>query len=165
MTGTVGDLVLAPYHEDQVINITGSPCILASSLQGKLDQLQDPEEHEFGLPILSHGRTVGHILAAALQNALNGLEDPRFTLCLLSSEAPSYPQEEAAWNGYMVDFTPYVKQLTFTFEANTKQAFAYDCFRKLELDYLYIVRNGKYMGLVSSSCSLRSHVVLSALQR
>lgn len=65
----------------------------------------------------------------------------------------------------MVDFTPYVEQSTVTFEANMKQSFAYDCFRKLGLGYLYVVRNGKYMGLVSSSCSSRSHVVLNALQK
>ena len=63
-----------------------------------------------------------------------------------------------------MDFTSYIEESPIVFEATTKQAFAYDCFKKLEFEFMYIVQEGKYRGLVSFSRSSHSGVILIKVQ-
>lgn len=108
LTGMLGDLTPAKYHEDQVIDITSSPIIPASDLQKKLNLLQEAGEQDIGLPIISQESLVGFISAVTLASALNKIEDHTHTACLMSTKRSSYPQQGTTWHGDEADLTSYV---------------------------------------------------------
>lgn len=126
-------------------------------------------ELDSGLPILRDGILTGLIPAPDLEYALDTLgDDEEGTTCCMASDAAAaiYDSENEA-EGTQVDFTRYidpVSQVNFPFgisvlTINVIQApisldihspidLVYQCFTKLGLRYLCVLRDGQYAGLV-----------------
>lgn len=112
LIGTLSELTPAKYHEDQVINITNSPIIPACDLQRKLNLLQEAGEQDTGLPIILQGALTGFIPAAILESALNKIENPTHTACLISTTNYSHPQyQDPTWQ---VDLTSSIDPVSIS---------------------------------------------------
>lgn len=143
--------------ESRVIDITSSPLVPATTLREKLDTLQVAGELDGGLPIVRDGVLVGLIPAPDLEFALDKLEGTEDDcLCLMSPNVGWAMGMGAGTDGNeddgsldRTDFTPYVDPSPVTLDIHSPMDLVYECFVKLGLRYICVLRDGKYAGLVS----------------
>ncbi|KKY22895.1 putative chloride channel protein 3 [Diplodia seriata] len=148
-TSQLGDIT-PRVREERLIDITNSPLVAAQHLRYQLQHLHMGGELDGGLPIIRDGILVGLIPAPDLEFALDKLQNEENTLCLMSPEVgwnareqPSDEQEEDP-----TDFTPFIDPSPVSLEYRSPMDLVYECFVKLGLRYICVLRDGRYAGLV-----------------
>jgi chloride channel 3/4/5 len=152
-TSELGDITPRVRH-GHVIDISEESLIPASELRDKQRGLQITGELDSGLAIIKHGVLVGLIPAPDLEFALDKLENEENTLCLMSPQvdwaAGREPHGEESQMLYdPSDFTPYIDPAPVSLDVHSPMDLVYECFVKLGLRYICVLRDGKYAGLVS----------------
>jgi chloride channel 3/4/5 len=153
-TTELGDIVPRHLREEQIIDISQSPLIAATQLREQLNYLHMSGVLDGGLPIVRDGILVGLIPAPDLEFALDRLENEANSLCLMSSGAEWRGMEGSGSNEDEdedpTDFTSYIDPAPVSLDVHSPMDLVYECFVKLGLRYICVLRDGKYAGLVSS---------------
>lgn len=186
MPGTLGSMPCIKCPVDRVIDITNSSTVPANELRRKLDLLQIEGMNDGGLPVISHGALVGLVPAVAVKSVLKETKEITDSTYLLSTQGYGYSQEGTTSHGHEVDLTFYIDkvrlcssngfqanviahftQSPIVLEADTPIQFVYECFRNLGLSHLCVVRDGKFIGLVSELliCVLKKVNAITVGQR
>ncbi|KAF1808877.1 hypothetical protein P152DRAFT_452526 [Eremomyces bilateralis CBS 781.70] len=171
-TSELADLVSPRLHRHRVIDITDRPTVPAGVLRKKLEHLHLAGELDGGLPLVQDGVLVGLIPAPDLEFALDRLEDrlgpARFDEheCMMSTVvrwAETGEEErdrgrrrrasvrEDEGEGEVVeeeDFTAFIDPAPVSLDYHSPMDLVYECFVKLGLRYICVLRDGKYVGLV-----------------
>lgn len=161
----LGDIV-PRIRRNRIIDISNAPLVRASDLRQKLHLLHMAGELDGGLPILRHNTLVGLIPAPDLEFALDRIENEKNALCLMNSDNRwhgfddqhhHYPpaEDEDAENGGEggavadpTDFTPFIDPAPVALDIHSPMDLVYQCFVKLGLRYMCVLRDGQYAGLV-----------------
>ncbi|KAI3344026.1 chloride channel [Ustulina deusta] len=143
-TGELADIV-PRVRRERVIDITNSPLVPAPSLRAKLEILHKAGELDGGLPILRDGILVGLIPAPDLEYALDNLEDESSSLCLMV-HIPSIDDEDDD-SLDPTDFTRYIDPAPVTLDIKSPLELVHECFAKLGLRYICVLKNGRYAGM------------------
>ncbi|KAI4956516.1 hypothetical protein J4E91_000727 [Alternaria rosae] len=151
-TSELGDITTGK-RQDHIIDISEDALIPAVELRAKQRGLQLIGELDGGLSIIKNGVLVGLIPAPDLEFALDKLENEENTLCLMSPRvdwaAGREPQDEEEQEAYdPSDFTPYIDPAPVALDVHSPMDLVYECFVKLGLRYICVLRDGKYAGLV-----------------
>ncbi|KAI9675360.1 MAG: hypothetical protein M1817_001264 [Caeruleum heppii] len=168
-TTELGDITPRSRRSERVIDISNSPLVLASDLRRKLEYLHQAGEIDGGLPILRHNVLVGLIPAPDLEFALDKLDHEETALCLMASQGGSLggigagglsdeSDESGAGEDVEVDptdFTPYIDPAPVALEIKSPMDLVYECFVKLGLRYICVLRDGHYAGLVHKKTFVR----------
>lgn len=159
-TADLGELV-PRLRKERIIDITNSPLVAAASLRTKLELLHRAGELDGGLPIVRQDVLVGLIPAPDLGFALDQLENESSALCLMD-RVPSIDDDDDEVDP--TDFTPFIDpvrniasshiwtltkmQAPVALDINSPMDLVYECFAKLGLRYICVLKNGKYAGMV-----------------
>ena len=147
-TTDLGDIT-PPVRSHRIIDISNSPLVPAPTLRRKLEHLHEVGELDGGLPVLRHGILVGLIPAPDLEFALDKLEDEEGSLCLMAQTATWHNAEETNEHGNdPTDFTPYIDPAPMALDIHSPMDLVFQCFVKLGLRYICVLRDGQYAGLV-----------------
>lgn len=152
-TSELGDIT-PRVRRDRIIDISDESLVPAGELREKQQRLQMLGEIDGGLPIIKDGVLVGLIPAPDLEFALDKLDNEENTLCLMSPQvdwaAGREPHgEESQFLYDPSDFTPYIDPAPVSLDVHSPMDLVYECFVKLGLRYICVLRDGKYAGLVS----------------
>ncbi len=145
-TSDLADIV-PRIRRERVIDITTSPLVSASSLRKKLEILHRAGEVDGGLPIIRDEILVGLIPAPDLEYALDHLEDEPSSLCLMT-KVSSYDSDNDTYSD-PTDFTPWIDQAPLALDIHSPMDLVYECFAKLGLRYVCVLKEGRFAGLVS----------------
>lgn len=143
-TTDLADLV-PKVRRVRVIDITNSPLVSATSLRGKLERLHAAGEIDGGLPIVRNDVLVGLIPAPDLEFALDQLSDESSDLCLMA-QVPSIDDSDDGLPD-PTDFTRYIDPAPVALDIHSPMDLVYECFVKLGLRYICVLRDGKYAGM------------------
>ncbi|KAK3070120.1 hypothetical protein LTS18_000132, partial [Coniosporium uncinatum] len=158
-TTELGDIT-PRVREERVIDISSSPLILGRELRNKLDYLHMAGELDGGLPIVRDHVLTGLIPAPDLEFALDKLENEDNSLCLMATQVRWAGEEgDPGFDGSAefdrTDFTPYIDPAPMALDIHSPMDLVYECFVKLGLRYICVVRDGKYVGLVHKKAFVR----------
>lgn len=176
-TTDLGDITPRP-HKARYIDISASPLVPATELRSKLEYSHMAGELDGGLPIIRDGILVGLIPAPDLEYALDRLKGEEGALCLMSphdkwqgpgrgvpanidgvadSEAAS--DEHRPLSGQsasdLTDFTPFIDPAPVTLDICSPMDLVFECFVKLGLRYICVLREGRFAGLVHKKAFVR----------
>ncbi|KAF4503899.1 hypothetical protein G6O67_008835 [Ophiocordyceps sinensis] len=143
-TGDLEDIV-PRLRRERVIDIANSPLVSASSLRVKLEVLHRAGELDGGLPIVRHDVLVGLIPAPDLEYALDRLQDEQTSLCLMD-RVPSIEEDDHE-EPDPTDFTQYIDPAPVALDIRSPMDLVYECFVKLGLRYICVLKDGKYAGM------------------
>ena len=143
--------ILPRARKERVIDITNSPVVPASSLRTKLELLHKAGELDGGLPIIRNDILVGLIPAPDLEYALDNLPDEGSGMCLMA-HVPNIDDSDDG-SPDPCDFTPFIDPAPVALDIRSPMDLVYECFVKLGLRYICVLRDGRYAGMVSTSCS------------
>lgn len=143
-TTDLADLV-PRVRRERIIDITSSPLVSAASLRSKLERLHAAGEIDGGLPILRNGFLVGLIPAPDLEFALDQLANEGSDLCLMA-QVPSIDDSDDGGPD-PTDFTRYIDPAPVALDIHSPMDLVYECFVKLGLRYICVLRDGKYAGM------------------
>ncbi|PHH87400.1 hypothetical protein CDD83_8919 [Cordyceps sp. RAO-2017] len=143
-TGDLQDIV-PRLRRERVIDITDSPLVSASSLRAKLEVLHQAGELDGGLPIVRNDVLVGLIPAPDLEYALDQLVDEQASMCLMD-QVPSI-DEDGNEEPDPTDFTPYIDPAPVSLDIRSPMDLVYECFVKLGLRYICVLKDGRYAGM------------------
>lgn len=154
---------------ERIIDISDSALVPAEELREKLRMLQTAGELDGGLPIVRGGILVGLIPAPDLEFALDNLQSEEDEMCLMA------PKDDYSDNSSddsvkdPTDFSPYIDpvcslnlsptfralinvwlQAPVALERHSPMELVYECFAKLGLRYMCVLRDGQFAGVVSS---------------
>lgn len=146
-TTDLGDITPA-VRSHRVIDISNSPLVPAPLLRRKLEHLHTVGELDGGLPVVRNKVLVGLIPAPDLEFALDKLEDEENSLCLMSQTAPWRDAEELNHDDDPTDFTPYIDPAPVALDIHSPMDLVFQCFVKLGLRYICVLRDGQYAGMV-----------------
>ncbi|KAF2008677.1 voltage-gated protein/chloride channel-like protein [Aaosphaeria arxii CBS 175.79] len=158
-TSELGDIT-GRVRPERIIDITDAPLVPAHELRAKQQYLHVSGEIDGGLPIVRHGVLVGLIPAPDLEFALDKLENEENSLCLMSTDVGWAAGRDNVINsgGQMggsddesadpTDFTPYIDPAPVALDVHSPMDLVYECFVKLGLRYICVVRDGRYAGLI-----------------
>ena len=147
-TADLGDIT-PRVRAHRIIDISNSPLVPASDLRGKLERLHDAGELDGGLPICRNGALVGLIPAPDLEFALDKLEDEEHSHCLMATNVSWHSREEdEEREREPTDFTPYIDPAPVALDAHSPMDLVFQCFVKLGLRYICVLRDGHYAGMV-----------------
>ncbi|KAK8160686.1 chloride channel [Phyllosticta citrichinensis] len=148
-TSVLGDITPRP-REERVIDITNSPLVPAKQLRTQLGHLQMAGELDGGLPIVRDGILVGLIPAPDLEFALDKLNSEENSLCLMSPEVGWNAREDPEGDNDddPTDFTPHIDPAPVALEYRSPMDLVYECFVKLGLRYICVLKDGRFAGLV-----------------
>ncbi|KAK0709024.1 chloride channel [Lasiosphaeria miniovina] len=143
-TSDLADIV-PRVRKGRIIDITNSPVVPAVSLRTKLELLHKAGELDGGLPIVRDGFLVGLIPAPDLEFALDNLVDEASSLCLMAH----VPRIDDSDDGLPdpTDFTPFIDPAPVALDIRSPMDLVYECFVKLGLRYICILRDGRYAGM------------------
>jgi chloride channel 3/4/5 len=152
-TSELGDIT-GRIRPDHIIDISEESMVSARELRSKQRGLQILGELDGGLPIIKYGVLVGLIPAPDLEFALDKLDNEDNTLCLMSPQVDwaagrEIHGEESQTLYDPSDFTPYIDPAPVSLDVHSPMDLVYECFVKLGLRYICVLRDGKYAGLVS----------------
>lgn len=136
--------IVPRVRRERVIDITSSPLVPATDLRSKLELLHRAGELDGGLPILRDDVLVGLIPAPDLEYALDNLPDEENNLCLMAN-VPSIDEDDGEVDP--TDFTPYIDPAPVALDIQSPMDLVYECFSKLGLRYICVLRNGRYAGM------------------
>ena len=145
-TSEIGDITNTPSRR-RIIDISRTELISATSLRRKLQYVQDLGELDGGLPIVKHGVLVGLIPAPDLEFALDKLEEGD-TPCFMAPGGQYRDVSDDDDEGAPADMTPYIDPAPVALDIRSPMDLAYQCFVKLGLRYICVLRDGQYAGLV-----------------
>ncbi|PNP38048.1 hypothetical protein TGAMA5MH_10147 [Trichoderma gamsii] len=145
-SGDLSELVRR-YRRERIIDITNSPSVPASSLRSKLEILHLHGELDGGLPILRDDVLVGLIPAPDLQYALDQLQDEVTSHCLMD-QVQSFDEDDDIDKPDPTDFTQYIDPAPVALDIRSPIDLAWECFVKLGLRYICVLRDGKYAGMI-----------------
>jgi len=157
--------------KDKLIDISASPLVPATDLREKLQDLHEAGLLDGGLPIVKDRVLVGMIPAPDLEYALDGLENEDNSLCLMAAmdtsfhgEAEDEDDERPGENDRLLgrvnrgrmgsnnsdptDFTPFIDPSPVALDIHSPMDLVYECFVKLGLRYLCVLKDGKYFGML-----------------
>ena len=152
----LGDIVYK-VRKNRLIDTSHSPLVRASDLRQKLHLLHMAGELDGGLPIVRHNVLVGLIPAPDLEFALDRIEDEENALCLMATDARYSGREDAnyerddessAASVDPTDFTPFIDPAPIALDIHSPMDLVYQCFVKLGLRYICVLRDGQFAGLV-----------------
>ncbi|PHH79038.1 hypothetical protein CDD80_5752 [Ophiocordyceps camponoti-rufipedis] len=143
-TGDLEDIV-PRLRRERVIDITDSPLVSATSLRAKLEVLHRSAELDGGLPIVRYGVLVGLIPAPDLEYALDQLEDEDSSMCLMD-RVPSIDDDDVC-EADPTDFARYIDPAPVALDIRSPMDLVYECFVKLGLRYICVLKDGKYAGM------------------
>lgn len=144
----LGDLV-SRVRRDRVIDIANSPLVRAADLREKLEMLQLAGELDGGLPIVRDKILVGLIPAPDLEFALDRLENEENAMCLMASQARWTGLENEDDEDFdATDFTPFIDPSPVALDFNSPMDLVNQCFVKLGLRYICVLKEGQFAGLV-----------------
>ncbi|KAK4983843.1 hypothetical protein LTR50_006970 [Elasticomyces elasticus] len=159
-TGDLGEIT-PQLHDYRLIDISSSPLVPATLLRSKLEYLHMAGELDSGLPIIRDGILVGLIPAPDLEFALDKLVTEDGAFCLMSMQGqwrgPSTDVDGADENDGerglehptgTTDFTPYVDPAPVALEIHSPMDLVFECFVKLGLRYICVLKEGRFAGLV-----------------
>jgi chloride channel 3/4/5 len=151
-TSELGDIT-PRVREERIIDVSESPLVPAAELRQKQQFLHMAGELDGGLPILKDGILVGLIPAPDLEFALDKLEDEDNALCLMSTQVDWAAGREngGEFNEQVedpTDFTPYIDPAPLALDVHSPMDLVYECFVKLGLRYICVLRDGRYAGMV-----------------
>ena len=146
----LSDIVQRPRPE-RMIDISSSPTVPAKTLRLKLDHLHHAGELDGGIPVLRNNILVGLLPAPDLEYALDTLlnDNEETTTCLMATDVH--------WSGFdddevedpdPTDFTPFIDPAPVALDIHSPMDLVYQCFVKLGLRYMCVLRDGEYAGLV-----------------
>ena len=155
-TNDLGSITSKP-RTHRIIDISNSPLIPAKVLRRKLDFLHDAGEIDGGLPIIRHGVLVGLIPAPDLEFALDKLEDEEQSLCLMATEVIWHGdiEEDEEQEHDPTDFTPYIDPAPVALDVHSPMDLVFQCFVKLGLRYICVLRDGQFAGMVHKKAFVR----------
>ena len=137
------------FRSHRVIDISSSPLVSAPVLRTKLEHLHAAGEVDGGLPIVRHGVLVGLIPAPDLEFALDRLDDEEESQCLMATNIAWHEHiEDEEQEIDPTDFTPYVDPAPVALDIHSPMDLVFQCFVKLGLRYICVLRDGQYAGLV-----------------
>ncbi|GKT43871.1 H(+)/Cl(-) exchange transporter 5 [Colletotrichum spaethianum] len=163
-TSDLADIV-PRVRRERIIDISASPMVSATSLRTKLQTLHRAGEIDGGLPIIRDGILVGLIPAPDLEFALDNLDDEDNSMCLMA-HVPTIEDSDDEGETDKTDFTPYIdpvrtngrqlqvaeanvgKQAPVALDIRSPMDLVYECFVKLGLRCVCVLKNGRYAGLV-----------------
>ncbi|KAF2205262.1 voltage-gated protein/chloride channel-like protein [Delitschia confertaspora ATCC 74209] len=145
-TSVLGDIT-PRIREERIIDISESPLVPATELREKQESLHVAGELDGGLAIVRDRILVGLIPAPDLEFALDKLENEDNSLCLMSTQVGWNTREDGEDND-PTDFTPYVDPAPVALDINSPMDLVYECFVKLGLRYICVLKDGQYAGLV-----------------
>ncbi|AEO69512.1 2006568b-32ea-4692-bc17-f99c610b2fd9 [Thermothielavioides terrestris] len=143
-TSDLADIV-PRVRKERIIDITNSPVVPAPSLRTKLELLHRAGELDGGLPIVRDGILVGLIPAPDLEYALDNLRDEASSLCLMAPVPSIDDSDDGAPDP--TDFTPYIDPAPVALDIRSPMDLVYECFVKLGLRYICVLRDGRYAGM------------------
>ncbi|ROT40364.1 hypothetical protein SODALDRAFT_321732 [Sodiomyces alkalinus F11] len=145
----VSDLaaIVPRVRRERVIDIADSPLVPASSLRSKLELLHRAGELDGGLPILRDEVLVGLIPAPDLEYALDNLDDEANSVCLMT-HVPSIEDSDDEDEVDPTDFTTYIDPAPMALDIRSSMDLVYECFSKLGLRYICVLKDGRYAGMV-----------------
>ena len=149
-TSELGDIT-PTVRPQRIIDISDSPLVPAQSLHEKLEYLHKAGEIDGGLPIVRHRILVGLIPAPDLQFALDNLDDDEETSCLMATDLTWHEngeEEEEGREPDRTDFTPYIDPAPMALDIHSPMDLVFQCFVKLGLRYICVLKDGRYAGLV-----------------
>ncbi|KAH8668350.1 chloride channel [Xylariales sp. PMI_506] len=138
--------IVPRVRRERVIDITNSPLVAASSLRIKLELLHRAGELDGGLPILRDGILVGLIPAPDLEYALDRLNNEASDMCLMTN-VPSIDDDDDETHPDPTNFTPYIDPAPIALDIRSSMDLVYECFVKLGLRYVCILKEGRYAGM------------------
>ncbi|CAK7223545.1 hypothetical protein SBRCBS47491_005242 [Sporothrix bragantina] len=145
-TSDLADIV-PRVRRHRIIDISSSPLVKATVLRQKLESLHRAGELDGGLPIVRNDILVGLIPAPDLEFALDNLRDEASSLCLMAS-VPSIDDSDDDIHGTdPTDFTPYIDPAPVALDIRSPMDLVYECFVKLGLRYICVLRDGRYAGM------------------
>ncbi|KXJ97701.1 chloride channel [Microdochium bolleyi] len=144
-TSDLADIV-PRVRRGRVIDISNSPLVPAIELRAKLELLQRAGELDGGLPILRNDILVGLIPAPDLEYALDRLKDEANDRCLMAN-VPSIDDDDDNATEELTDFTPYIDPAPVALDIKSPMDLVYECFAKLGLRYICVLKNGRYAGM------------------
>ncbi|KAK6597446.1 voltage gated chloride channel [Botrytis cinerea] len=112
----------------------------------KLELLHQAGEVDGGLPIIRDDVLVGLIPAPDLEFALDNLDNEPGTLCLMATIS-NYDDSEEEERVDPTDFTPYIDPAPVALDIRSPMDLVYECFVKLGLRYVCVLKDGRYAGL------------------
>lgn len=150
-------------RKERIIDISSSPLVAAASLRKQLEILHEAGELDGGLPIIRHNVLVGLIPAPDLEFALDTLDDEATSFCLMTSLPDNTIEDDdflemGAVRADPTDFTPYIDPAPVALDIRSPMDLVYECFAKLGLRYICVLRDGQYAGLVSSTPPYLSNI-------
>jgi chloride channel 3/4/5 len=147
-TTELGDIT-PRVREERVIDISESPLVPAKDLRQKQKLLHMAGELDGGLPIIREQILVGLIPAPDLEFALDKLDNENNSLCLMSTQVHWNANDEDEEEEDPTDFTAYIDPAPVALDIHSPMDLVYECFVKLGLRYICVLRDGRYAGLVS----------------
>ncbi|KAL8804972.1 MAG: hypothetical protein Q9200_005618 [Gallowayella weberi] len=146
-TADLGDITPA-VRSHRVIDISNSPLVPAPILRRKLDHLHSLGEVDGGLPVVRHNILVGLIPAPDLEFALDKLDEEETSLCLMMQSATWQDAEDDDHDHDSTDFTRFIDPAPVALDIHSPMDLVFQCFVKLGLRYVCVLRDGQYAGLV-----------------
>ncbi|KAI1323140.1 chloride channel [Xylariaceae sp. FL0255] len=145
-TGELADLV-PRVRRERVIDISNSPMVAATSLRAKLELLHRAGELDGGLPIIRNEVLVGLIPAPDLEFALDNLEDESSNYCLMTDVPSIDDEDDGGHDRDPTNFTRYIDPAPVALDIRSPLDLVYECFAKLGLRYVCVLKNGLYAGM------------------
>ena len=140
------------FRVHRIIDVSDSPLVPAQSLRRKLELLHNAGELDGGLPIVRHGILVGLIPAPDLEFALDKLDDEEHSLCLMATnitwQGDNIEEQDDEPEPDPTDFTPYIDPSPVALDIHSPMDLVFQCFVKLGLRYICVLKDGLYTGLV-----------------
>ncbi|KZL71127.1 voltage gated chloride channel [Colletotrichum tofieldiae] len=152
-TSDLADIV-PRVRRERTIDVSASPVVSAVSLRTKLQALHRAGEIDGGLPIIRDGILVGLIPAPDLEFALDNLDDEASSMCLMAHVTSIEDSDDEA-EVDKTDFTPYIDPAPVALEIRSPMDLVYECFVKLGLRFVCVLKNGRYAGMVHKKSFVR----------
>ncbi|KAL1305871.1 hypothetical protein AAFC00_004021 [Neodothiora populina] len=166
-TEDLGDITPA-VNPSRIIDVSSSPIVAASQLRSQLDHMHMAGELDGGLPIVKDGTLVGIIPGPDLEFALDRLgSEEDDALCQMTSthsrprgarmafesaasDNDEDDEEEGASTGSNapLDFSAYIDPSPLALDICSPMELVYECFSKLGLRYICVLKQGRFVGLV-----------------
>ncbi|EFX00498.1 voltage-gated chloride channel protein [Grosmannia clavigera kw1407] len=153
-TSDLADIV-PRVRRERIIDISSSPLVRATVLRQKLEIVHRAGEMDGGLPIVRHGILVGLIPAPDLEFALDNLRDEATSLCLMAHVPSIDDSDDGETVVDPTDFTPYIDRAPVALDIRSPMDLVYQCFAKLGLRYICVLRDGQYAGMAHKKTFVR----------
>lgn len=173
-TEDLGDITPAS-NPSRIIDVSSSPLVPAHQLRSQLDYMHMAGELDGGLPIVRDGVLMGIIPGPDLEFALDRLgEEEEDALCLMVSSQSrprrsphSFEHEQAiedddgeadagsGGSNSPLDFSAYIDPSPVALDICSPMELVYECFSKLGLRYICVLRQGRFTGLVHKKVFVR----------